>query len=292
MKTKLTLVLLFSAVFTAIAYGINYNDVMNKKVKAVLGNEFKDYQSFSFPTDNFGLITAYTPKDNTDKPKDKDFLCDTWECLNMANNIPTDPELIKNINGFAAVGENGADITLTVSEKSDIAFNALLPKIASILSIGGGFDKNKNVVTELQAGPFFVRKLRRQRMTDFINGLPPTSAMKRAFDQGKLVLVVGDVVSTGMKVRVKADSNTKANIDAKIGAPGGTGVVSKVFTDSSFGFKVTREENGEYTFQTTRPVVVLRLAKHQPASGILEANADDDWKDWVPVQKMPKPKKQ
>ena len=291
MKTRLTIILTIIAVSTAVSFGINYNDVMNKKVKAVLGNEFKDYQSFSFPTDNFGLITAYTPKDNTDKPKDKDFLCDTWECLSLGDHVPTDPEALKSINGFAAVGENGADITLSVTEKSDVAFNALLPKIASVLNIGGGFDKNKNTVTELQAGPFFVRKLRRQRMIDFINGLPPNSAMKQAFDQGKLVLVVGDVVSTGMKVRVKADSTTKANIDAKIGAPGGTGVVSKVFTDSSFGFKVTREENGEYTFQTTRPVVVLRLAKHQPAAGALGAELSDDWKDWVTIKKLPLPAK-
>ena len=287
MKKRILSMLTITTVLVVNVFAVSYNDVMNKRLKQSLGNNFKDYESISFPTNNFGLITAYTPKGDSSKPKDQDFLCDTWECLGLTNSKPTDAEKLKNINDFAAVGSSDATITLTDTEKSDLGFKALLPKIASILNIGGGFDKKKTVVTNLEAGPFFIRKLRRERMVSFINGLPANSAMKRAYDQGKLLLVVADVVSTGMEVTVKVDSTTAANIDAKLGTPAGGGVVSKVFSDAQFGFNLTKGQQGEYHFKVTEPVVVLRLAKRQPSAGVLGDPQDDEWKDWIPT-KLPK----
>src|SRR5919206_2543940 len=149
---------------------MNYNDVLNKKVKKSLGDSFKDYQPISYPTNNFGLITSYLPQGGETKPKDQDFLCDTWECLGLSGNIPTDETKQLNINDFAAVGGAGAMITLEDSDKSDIGFKALLPKIAGVLNIGGGFDKAKTVIADLQLGRFFPRLLRRERFVNFING--------------------------------------------------------------------------------------------------------------------------
>jgi hypothetical protein len=263
---------------------MNYNDVLNKKVKKALGDSFKDYQSISYPTNNFGLVTCYLPQGGESKPKDKDFLCDTWECLGLSEAIPTDQAKQLSINDFAAVGGAGADISLEETDKSDIGFKALLPKIASILNIGGGFDKSKTVISDLQLGRFFPRLLRRERFVTFVNGLPPGSMMKTGFAQGRLIVVVGDVVSTGMKIQIKADSNTGTNIDAKLGPGTGTGV-SKVFSDSTFGFKLSKQTTGEYNFEVTSPVVALRLAKRQPGAGVLGQH--DDWTDWPTIQ-LPK----
>jgi hypothetical protein len=286
MTNKFGRIIAVLLMFTVSTFAVDYNKVMNDRLKKSLGNDFKDYQSISFPTTNFGLITSYTPTGNTSKPKDSDFFCDTWDCLGLGSNVPTDLETLKSINGFAAVGDSDAVITLSDTEKSDLGFKALLPKIAGILNIGGSFDQKKTVVSELQLGPFYIRKLRRDRMAQYINGLPSNNAMKQAYLQGRLLLIVADVVSTNMSVKVKVDADTAAKIDAKIGAIP-TGSVSSSFSDASFGFNIERGQTGEYTFKVTRPVVVLRLAKRQPAAGVLGAENDNDWKDWI-VTKIPK----
>jgi hypothetical protein len=259
---------------------MNYNDVLNKKVKKSLGDSFKDYQSISYPTNNFGLVTSYAPQGGDTKPKDQDFLCDTWECLGLADSIPADEKKQLDVNGFAAVGGEGATITLEDTDKSEIGFKALLPKIAGILNIGGGFDNKKTVISDLQLGRFYPRLLRRERFAQYIAGLPAGNLLKEGYLQGRLIIVVGDVVATGMKIQIKADTNTGANIDAKLG-PGTGGVVTKVFADASFGFKLSKESTGEYNFEVTSPVVALRLAKRQPGAGVLGQSTD--WSDWSPV---------
>ncbi len=96
----------------------NYASIMSKKIRAALGDDFKSYTFSSYPTDNFGLATAYDPARG--KPmSDENFLCATWSCLGQRPEADTQANL--TVGGFAEVGGNGALVTLTDTSRRSSA---------------------------------------------------------------------------------------------------------------------------------------------------------------------------
>ena len=267
-----------------------YNDILVKKVREVLGPDYKAYQSFSYPTNNFGLATAYAPRGGEEKPYDSDFLCDGWSCIGVKDtDIPQDLSDKLRMKGFAAVGGDGAQITLTESEAKELGLNIVLPRIYEVLKISGGFDSKQVIKTELTIDRAYPRKLRRPAMISYLNSLPDTDPIKTAFTQGNLVLIVADVVIGSIRVIIDVDKHGAQTLDGALGGnlPG----VGKVFTDTALGVKVSRQLTGKYTFEITKPVIVLRLAKRQPEAGTLASQ--EDWDDWsnisVPLPQLEKP---
>jgi hypothetical protein len=250
---------------------------MTKKVRDSLGDDYKDYSSFSYPTNNFGLLTLYTPSGGSEKVYDRDFLCDMWNCIGVAdNNIPADQKKALAMNGYAAAGDDGAAITLTEKESKTIALDATLPEIYKVLKLSGSVSNSSVVETDLKLGRAYPRKARRAELSQYLNNLPAGDKRKVAYLKGDLLLIVADVVVDSIQVTIKADSDLSAKLDAAIGAP--VGNAGKIFKDASMSVKATSSTKGTYTFEVTKPVILMRLAKKQPAGG--ELGRDEDWKDW------------
>jgi hypothetical protein len=264
--------------------GVKYSKIMTQKLRQSLGSDFKEYQTFSYPTNNFGLITVYTPPAEQQKPKDEDFFCDMWNCLGVKDeNVPVDAQEWLRMNGFAAVGDGGA-ISLTENEKNDFVVGVLLPEIFQVLKLSAGFNRKQITGTQLQFGGAHARKLRRSEMESFLNGLDSTNAMKSAYKQGRLLLIVADVVVDAMKVTIDVDRTTGQALAAEL-----TGKVGKIFKNSKLELKLTSETDGQYTFEVSKPVIVMRLPKRQAPPGSLGTGSrgddpDDEWKDWKTVK--------
>jgi hypothetical protein len=260
-----------------------YTNILSGKIAEALGPDYDRYQPFSYPTNNFGLATAYAS--TSDRPKPEDFICDTWECLGKGSNVPASSQELLEVAGFAGVGSNGAKIDLTTKETQDLAIDALLPKVFQVLQLGGSYDKKKITNVTLSLGRAYPRLLRKTRMIPFIAGLPTTEPLRQAFDQGRLVLVVGDVVIDAVKATIDVDQTIGQALKAKLDP----GLPSKVFSGVDLGVKVTDELNGKFTFEVTQPVIVKRLTKRQPSAGVLAGT--DDWNEWPSVEvALPAPK--
>jgi hypothetical protein len=261
--------------------GVDYSKIMIQKISAALGEDFSRYQAFSYPTNNFGLGTIYIVPGTDAKMDDQDFECDTWECIGKADSIPPDPTVEREMAGYAAVGKGGGAISLDEKTKTDIALNVILPEVYEVLKVGGGYEKSKVVDVALEIGQAFPRKLRRARMSAYLSGLPHSSALWRAFDQGDLVVVVADVIVDRFKVTIDVDQSSKASLDAAIAAPVPQ---LKLGKDAKVNVALQKDVAGKYVFDVSRPVIIARLAKHQPAGGVLGAQDDNDFSDWIPVK--------
>ena len=259
-------------------WGWCYPTFMQQKISSALGSDYKDYTAFSYPTDNFGLATAYTSTDDEVTLDDADFLCDTWNCLGIVT-PPTDSTKLLDLNGLAAVGAGGG-ITLTEEEQRSLAVNTLLPELYQVLGISGQVEDKRVTTVSLRIGSAYARKLRRIDFTKHINKLPADNALKQAYDLGTLTIVVADVVVSDMKVDVTLDQQASAAIDAKFP----TGLGATTIKKAQVGVKLARTRAGSYTFDVSRPVIVRRLAKRQPRAGALEGEANDEWNDWRPVK--------
>lgn len=249
----------------------NYNRIMRKKVVGLLGRDYKSYKAFSYPTNNFGLVTSYDRR-----AKDINFICDTWNCLNLDGELPTEPAQLLDINGFAAFGGNGGTITLSEKEKQTLALKAVLPKIYEVIGASASYNQNRIVNVDLQMGQAIPRKLRRTKIIPFISSLPNDNILKQSFNRGDLVLVVSDVIIKNMTVNISVDNEMSAALDAKL-----TSSVQN-FGDTELKVQGSKTTNGKYSFNITQPVIILRLTKRQPGAGVLEA-ADDNFDNWIDV---------
>lgn len=256
-------------------------------VKDAIGPDVKDYQALSYPTNSFGVVTAYKSSGQGKAVADGDFLCATWKCLGVETSAaPTsvDDVLTVRLEGleYATKGQGGT-IKLTAENANEYAFKVVLPKIQQVLNLGVGLDSKSVVKVDLELGPATKRLLNKPDFIAYLEGdkrqTSTKVAVQKAFAQGALVLVVGDVVINSIKATVTTSKEVAPSVDAKLG-----GLTSKVFSDAEASFKVTRKQDATYEVESTGPVVALRLLREQPGAGQLRASAD--WQDW-PVVKGP-----
>ncbi|MDI1322577.1 MAG: hypothetical protein PSV36_07485 [Algoriphagus sp.] len=254
----------------------NYNKIMGKSVKKAIGTDLRGYQIFSYPTDNYGLITSFE-----NSVLDANFICDTWNCIGI-----NDPDKVNlnwlNINDFAAVG-GGGTIELSEKKKSKVAVEAILPKIYNTVGVTGGFENDRKKEIVVTIGRAYLRKLRRSEILEYINSLENTKPIKQAFNNGTLVLVVGDCVIEDMSVTVKVDQETSIDLDAKLEISGSS-VAQKVFKDASLSVGVEKISSGVYKFEVSHPIIFARLTKKQPAAGLLSDS--EDFLDWELIKPL------
>ncbi|GAB2961762.1 hypothetical protein GCM10027048_32550 [Hymenobacter coalescens] len=258
----------------------NYSKIMVKAIKKAIGSDLKGYQSFSYPTDNFGIVTSYTSTAD-----DGNFLCDTWNCLNVTTPPANDKAAWLNVNGFAAVGSGGA-ISFTKNQKKQLALKAILPKIYDVVGIGADASFESDVTTTLSFSSAQMRKLLKQQMITFINSQDDTKLIKQAFTNGTLVIAVSDCVVNDLTVTIKSKGKVGSKLDAKLGVAGTT-VAAKIFQDASLTVSVEKTSEGEFTFKVSHPVIVARLIKKQPGAGVL--GASDDFEDWTVITPLSEP---
>jgi len=252
---------------------------MQKKVKSALGDggiygNTSSYTWFPYPTNNFGLGTIFALDKSDERPSEANQECATWRCIGMENAIPTDPKALRDFGGYADVGGNGGVITLSETEKRDIAVKAVLPEIYKILNVDASVGSSRTVKTTLTLGRVYPRTLARQKFVDYVQALPETDRRKSAFKQGKLAVAVADYMIDSMDVAISLDTTRDAALNAKL-----TEQLNQVVgKDTSVSFKVSGSTSGNYTLTVTQPVILATLIKKQPRGGVLGERSD--FADW------------
>ncbi len=264
-----------------VASAVDYGQLMAKKVKAVLGSKVKKYTFSTYPVDNFGLGTAYDGKVDATKE-----ICATWDCLGLSDDTKvaalSDEQRLKVVAGGIQYGEvaTGVALSLTEDEKHSIGLNAVLPKLLQVLDITGDFSYTNDVTVTLTLGPVSIRTLRRQAMMDKLNSDSAHPLEKTVWNNGKgtLVLAYSDVILSSMKIEVKVNPETKADLDAKLNGAlqGKAGQV--IGTGSDLSFKLDNSTKGDYTLEIAKPMILAVYTKKQPAKGVL--GAEGGWNDW------------
>jgi hypothetical protein len=243
------------------------NSRMATAIKKAIGSDIKSFKTYSYPTDNYGLITCYSKRIN-----DKRFLCDTWNCIGFQSS-PNDAKNWLDINGYAALG-GGGPIELNEETKRSYALNIALPKIINVLNLGIGFNAQSTQNVQLTIGKAYKRNLRKDSLIKYFSDPDVTSSAKNEFNAGTLRLIVSDLVIENMAVEVTLDKTTTDSLEAKFG----NNETSKVFSDASLSFKVEKVTKGTYKFSIDKPVIYAYLSKRQPSAGALGASVFfDDW---------------
>lgn len=255
----------------------NYNKLMGKAIKKAIGNDLKGYETFSYPTDNYGLITSFDNKST----KAKNFICDMWNCIGLERPTESTADWL-SMKGFAAVGAGGS-VELTDKEKKTFALKVLLPKIYDVVGVTASVENEKTANVTLSIGKAYIRMLRKKPILDFIKTLNKSYPLREAFDENRLAIIVADCVIDGLSVTVEVDQKKAAEFDSKFNLPANT-VAGKILSDGELSLSVSKNNIGSYTFKVNHPVIYARLAKKQPASGEL-SEIDDKalFEDWETV---------
>lgn len=255
----------------------SYNQIMQKKLKALLGDDFKKYTWFSYPTDNFGLATCYsTPAEVVQLNLDTSYLCATYTCLHIEpSKNPVETDRLKenmSLNGLADVGNQGAAIDLTEKEKSEIGIKLLLPSIYQMISLDASANYKKQLNTTIYLGRAYPRKLN-FHFLEYVAKLDDSNPLKQAFRNNTLSLAVADLVIDSLSVTItltrEADATLKAKLDNAVGKALGTGAALEVTGN--------KQAEGVYRFTTTKPTIVAALYARKPSGRVPAAAGFDNW---------------
>jgi hypothetical protein len=242
----------------------SYSEIVGKKIKDALGGDYKNYDVVSYPTDNFGLGTMYAGPSKT--VKDEDYVCATFSCLGVSSRADM------SLEGFADVGDNGPSVNLTQEEKQQVGLGGVLPILFKVIGIDFSANQNKVSITDLSIGQALPRKLLRPRFNAYMSSPGTEKLLRDDFNQGKLTVIVGDVVLKSLSVDIKTTGDLTAKLDASVSAG--------VSRTPLLGVSLSKSGEGEFKLVAVNPVVVLRLPKRQPAAGTSAAPGPNSWDDW------------
>ncbi len=239
---------------------------MQKSTKKVLGDDFKNYNYFSYPTDNYGIASCYYLEATA-----MNFECDTWNCLGVTA-LPTNSEKLWTLNGFAADGV-GPVITLSEKVKREIAVKAVLPEVFQTLGVSVDATGTGIKTVDISFGPGHVRTILPQEFGDYLASLPSTKRLNVFYSSGELVYVFADVVLENFTVSIVVENNLESQLEAKLKElPSGT------FGGATLGVKLSKNAKGTYTLTSTKPLVVARWSKKITGPGVLnDSNMDTSY---------------
>jgi|GEM_PF-2313603 len=264
---KICLFMYACSCFSHSGYSQSLNQKMVNAIVAAIGGDLKGYKTFSYPTDNFGVITSYEKR-----VSDKRFLCDTWHCIGY-NNAPKNANTWLDVYGYV-VPSGGQAIQLDQETANSYGAEVALPKIADILNVGINFNSVQKKDVKVRLGKAYKRRLLKDSLIKYFNDPKVASSAKTAFLTGKLRLIVADLVIDDLSVEVTVNDTTTAELEAKLGKAN-----SKVFNDASLAFKMQRVNKGTYKFSVDHPVIFAYLSKRQPAAGSLGTKRY--FEDWI-----------
>ena len=245
----------------------SYSQIMTKAVRKAMGKDFREYQSPSFPTNNFGILTTYE-----NEVTDQSLLCAMSGCFDSLI-INNESDSI-NLGGLADVGR-GPAILLNERNQHSVSLKTLLPKLWDILGIEAGVDKKEIVNVGLKLGPTYERHLNKIKFNAFINRLPDDNLYKRQYLTGNLVVIVADVVVRNMEIVINLEDSAAARLNAIISP-------EVTMTSDTLKGEFKRLTSGQYSFKINQPLIVLRLARKQPQGGVL--GESENFNDWIPVK--------
>jgi hypothetical protein len=261
MRTRTLSLLLACSLAVPIA-AASYGDMLGKKVIDALvdKNDRGNWRAVAYPTDNFGVGTAYDDK------TDAGFLCATVRCLGLKT-----PEAVSD---WVSTGTGGT-VALTAEDKKQLTIAAVLPKLFQIIGFSAKSDSNSVVVTKADIGAITKRYLDRGKAEAYLKSLPESEPIKRAFLEKRLRIVAADMVASSFVASINVDQSRAKELDAKLAQN-----VGKVLgADSDFSVKISGGKKGQFQVSTQHPVVVAVLIRKQPKAGVLES-APADWSKW------------
>lgn len=248
--------------------GINFGKIMQKRIKQAVGatafrNDFKGFHWLTLPTNNFGVFTAFGLRNRFDDPSFDNQICATFTCI--GESTPVDFQEWLNVKSYADVGQSFASLNLSSDEKTKIAVELILPKIYQVLQIEPSTKIRNAVQTEMSLGTIWVRRLKAQRICDYLD-LPQNanSILKKKFDERLLALAIADVIIESMTLKLTVNKGEDDGLTAKLD----TGLNQILGPGAGVKLKIEKEAYGVYKVTTTEPLIVARRVVEQPSRPI------------------------
>lgn len=255
---------------------------LSAAMKTVFGSQFRNYQWLDYPTDNYGVGTAYRDKRTTTDPRK--FLCATFTCLNI-NPTPAMGddwlELRRQGMQFANKGCGGT-LDAALKKQSKTALNALLPLLLNAVGIGAEFSRERDSNATLTVASACDRRLLPGPYNKYIADLKDDPfELRTAQQNSELVVVRGDIVITSFVVTLGKNSKLHAKLDAEL-----KGKAEKLAGEKAkVSAEVTRNSEGQIVIKSTSPLIVGLIAVRQPARlGVGPTSAVmASWNGWSPI---------
>ena len=272
----------------AVAFGapaVHAQQLSDVLKEAFTGAQFRDYKWLDYPLDSFGVASAYRGRGTM--VADSGFLCSTFECV--GSEVPRDSTkwmqvmTVAEPTGYASVG-CGGNVSATLQQVSQVGGHAFLSSVLKVLSFDASASSERARKVNLTFTESCVRKLKQGKYEGAIDARPNDSlGLSKAYAEGTLVVIVGDIVVSGLHIVVEPDVKMQAALQAEL-----NGAVSKALTGPA-GLKaeVSLKQSGTYELTLDRPMIVGYLAVQRggrPLGRTFGAvPTDTDWLDWEPV---------
>jgi hypothetical protein len=266
----------------------DYSKIMQAAIRRSLGNDFREYEWMSYPTNNFGVGTMYVLNSEKEKPGDKNQWCATYTCLGLeGKRAPVDATARLTAGGFADVG-TGGPVSLSDDQSETLAGEVFLPRLLNILGVNTEGVSASSGQASIRLGNVSRRILKKQAILTYLDGLPPASPLRKSLEEHRLAMVVADAVIDSLEVDIQSRGNTTGDLTAKL-AP----LVNRIAgSPSTMQVQVKRDQSGKYRLLVGEPVVIARLTLRRPLAGREVAPGDrprqlpanlQEWTTWVPT---------
>lgn len=284
-RSPLLTLIVLSPLLLSISGCGSSSGILAKRIKEAIGDDVKEYQALTYPTNDFGVGTSYKSNETkSTKISDTNFVCSTWPCVGVEQSSARpkgQDELLRvKVGGveYAQIG-TGGEIKMTSEESTKYGVGVLLPKIEGILNLGVKLDASSVTKVEVTLGRATKRLLSKPDFGAYLRKsttLPIQKRLRELYSQGGLTVVVGDVIISSIEARITTSSELAPKIDAKIST-----FPNQIISDANASFEVRKTSATTYTVKTTEPVIALRLLKAQP--GAEELSGTGGWEKWMSV---------
>jgi hypothetical protein len=247
-----------------------YQEILQTKLIAIFGKDYKTYFWFSQPTDNYGVGTCYNVASgsfNNPITLDTNYICSTWSCINRDQNMPSNHNDLLRILGYADIGDGGP-VTLSQSDQKDAALSGILPAFFKVLNIDASIDWTNRVQTDITLGDAYKRFLIPERFKTNVMALADTSDLKQSYLHGHLVVAVSDLIIDGITATITITND----IDGKLGVSLSNAVGTVVGNGASLQFSVDKTSGGRFNLTTTNLTVVAVLYSKWPTPSVTTTN--------------------
>jgi hypothetical protein len=241
----------------------DYGKIMQAGIRRSLGNDFREYEWMSYPTNNFGLATMYVLENENDKPSDKNQWCATYTCLGLeGKRAPATPSARLTAGGYADVG-TGGPIVFSDKESSVLASDVFLPEILNVVGLGTHLAATRNARVSIRMGNVSRRILKKQAILAYLETLPEKSAVRKALNESRLAMVVADAVIDSLEVDIDTDSGQSGDLSAAL-----TPLLNRSMGGpATMQIQVKRDKSGQYRMLISQPVIIARLTLRRPLAG-------------------------
>lgn len=249
MTFAIALVLMFGATGTTNAQISKALQRVFKRIDPDLGN----YTYLGLPRTNFGVLSISSSSNNRFQIANQ--VCSTFKCLNTQP--PTNlVDLIKVDPKYVEVGTT-APISVDSDEDRKILLSAVLPAIQNLVGLNFGYSNKRKVELQLTSAKLYIRTMNKGDYFQYIYGFqnsndPTQKGIYNLLNQGRLCMVISDLVIDELDLEVTVNQQTgtdiKASLDGKI--------AQAVGPDAKVGVSLENANNLVYKLKVREPMVL------------------------------------